>query len=54
MEIDQKKYKPIETDNREPDIVMLWQGKGKHSNVIQIERNKIPVVIEYLKNQIKK
>lgn len=43
-------YGPISIDNKESDVVMLWQH-GKHeSNVILIERNQIQQLIANLKS----
>lgn len=51
--VKQKKYSHIEIDQRESDILILWQlnGGGVESNVIQIEREKIPELIKILQHQ---
>lgn len=47
--IKQEHYPNIEIDNREKDIVQLWQK----SDVIQIERENIKALIELLNKEVK-
>lgn len=41
MKLTQQHYPTIEIDNREPDIIQIWQNGKEDSNVIQIEREKL-------------
>ena len=48
--VTQKHYEPISIDNKESDVVMLWQHGKQESNVILIERNQIQILISKLKS----
>ena len=50
----QKHYPLIKIDNSETDIIQLWQQGKEDTNVIQIEREKIPLLIDLLQKRIKK
>ena len=49
MEISQKYYQALEFDLQESDIIQIWQNGKEHSNVVQIERERINDLIEKLK-----
>ena len=50
MKLTQQHYPTIEIDNREPDIIQIWQNGKEDSNVIQIEREKY---FEFMEGMIK-
>lgn len=49
MKVSQKYYPTLEFDNREDDIIQIWQHGKEESNVIQIERERISELINALK-----
>lgn len=49
MKLTQQHYPTIEIDNREPDIIQIWQNGKEDSNVIQIEREAMNKLIELLR-----
>ena len=46
--INQTNYGTLEVNNNEPDIVEIWMFEHRESNVIQVERENLPKLIELL------
>ena len=46
----QESYSRLEIDTREKDCILIWQYGRLEANVIIVDRNKIPELIEVLKS----
>jgi hypothetical protein len=54
--IKQVHYPNIEIDDSEKDVIIIWMvdPNGKDSQVVQLEIDNIPTLIDHLKNKIRK
>lgn len=54
QKIKQKGYGNIEIDNTEKDILQVWYFEKNESNVVQVRRENIPLLIHLLTDCVEK